>query len=107
LPKAGGKSMWAAAPAALVALALAGPARAGDGPVIYRQVCAACHATGVAGAPRLGDKEAWGTRLRAGRTAMVTSVLRGKGQMPPKGGNASLTDEDVKSALDFMLDQAR
>lgn len=107
MPQARWKKLCAAALAALAALALAGPAQASDGHVIYRQVCAACHATGVAGAPRLGDKEAWAARLRAGQRAMVTSVLRGKGQMPPKGGNASLTDEDVKSALEFMLEQAR
>ena len=75
--------------------------------MIYRQVCAACHATGVAGAPRLGDKSAWAARLRAGPPALFESVLRGKGQMPPKGGNASLPDEDAKSALEFMLEQVR
>lgn len=101
------KTLLTAALTAMVALALAGPARASDGPVIYRQVCAACHATGVAGAPRLGDREAWASRLRAGRPAMVNSVLRGKGQMPPKGGNVSLTDEDVKAALDFMMEMAK
>lgn len=105
--KADSGTLRAAALAALAALVLAEPARAGDGHVIYRQVCAACHATGVAGAPRLGDREAWGIRLRAGRAAMVTSVLRGKGQMPPKGGNVSLSDEDVKAALDYMLEMAR
>ena len=90
-----------------VLLAQGSLARAGDGPVIYRQVCAACHSAGVAGAPRLGDKAAWAARLRAGRTSMIESVMRGKGQMPPKGGNASLSDTDATSALDFMLEQAR
>ncbi len=82
-------------------------ARAADGRTIYRQVCAVCHATGVANAPKLGDKAAWASRLSAGRAAMVTSVLKGKGQMPPKGGNVSLSDDDVKAALDYMLGEAR
>lgn len=107
MPQALCRKLCAAALAALAALALGGPAGASEGPVIYRHVCAACHATGVAGAPRLGDKGAWAPRLAAGRAAMLTSVLRGKGQMPPKGGNASLTDEDVKTALDYMLEMAR
>ncbi len=92
---------------ALGALLCAGAAQGSDGHVIYRQVCAACHATGVAGAPRVGDKEAWASRLRAGRPSLVKSVMRGKGQMPPKGGNVSLSDEDATAALDYMLDQAR
>ncbi len=87
--------------------ALPSAARAADGRTIYRQVCAVCHANGVANAPKLGDKAAWASRLSAGRAAMVTSVLKGKGQMPPKGGNVSLSDDDVKAALDYMLGEAR
>ena len=82
-------------------------ALAADGKTVYTQICAACHATGVADAPRLGDKSAWAPRVSKGRDAMIASVLKGKGAMPPKGGNASLTDEDAKSAMDFMLGQAK
>ena len=71
------------------------------------KTCAACHATGVAGAPKLGDKSAWAPRLAGGRDGLLTAVLKGKGAMPPKGGNASLSDADAKSAVEFMLSQVR
>ncbi len=82
-------------------------AMAADGKVIYAQTCAQCHANGVAGAPRTGDKAAWVQRLAVGRDTMLTTVLRGRGAMPPKGGNASLSDADAKSAMDYMLSQTK
>ena len=78
-----------------------------DGKTVYTQTCAACHAAGVAGAPKMGDKGAWGPRIGGGRDALIVSVLKGKGAMPPKGGNASLSDEDVKSAVDYLVGQAK
>lgn len=78
-----------------------------DGKTVYAQVCAACHTAGVAGAPKLGDREAWAPRARLGRNALTVSVLKGKGGMPPKGGNASISDEDARSAMDYMLGQAK
>ena len=95
--------------AALVGLMLliAAPAFAADGKTVYTQVCAACHAAGVAGAPRLGDKAAWAPRMSNSREAMIVSVLKGKGVMPPKGGNASLTDGDARAAMDYMLSQVK
>lgn len=91
---------------ALLVVGAAG-AQAQSGKAVYDKACVACHAAGVANAPKLGDKAAWASRLSAGRAAMVTSVLKGKGQMPPKGGNVSLSDDDVKAALDYMLGEAR
>jgi len=93
--------------AALVGLMLliAAPAFAADGKTIYIQVCAACHTTGVAGAPKLGDKSAWTPRMSNSREVMIVTVLKGKGVMPPKGGNASLTDSDARAAMDYMLSQ--
>ena len=90
---------------ATVALALfaAGTARAADGMRVYLRACAACHSAGNSGAPRLGDNRAWAQRQEAGADVLDASVLRGKGAMPPKGGNASLTDEDVRAALAYML----
>jgi len=81
----------------------AGAAVAADGKALYTQTCAACHASGVAGAPKLGDKAAWVSRVAAGNQALLASVLKGKGAMPPKGGNASLSDEDAKAAVDYMV----
>ena len=69
--------------------------------------CMACHATGVAGAPKLGDKAAWAPRIKQGMDTLVQSALKGKGAMPPKGGNASLSDADVRAAIEFMVSQAK
>jgi cytochrome c5 len=89
----------AAAPAAAAA---APPAAAADGKKVYDTACFACHATGAAGAPKLGDKSAWAPRLASGTTALYQSSLKGKGAMPPKGGNAALSDAEVKAAVDYM-----
>lgn len=93
---------------AAVSALLAHPgAMARDGKVIYAQNCARCHANGVAGARRAEDKAAWAHRLAQGRETMLTTVLRGKGAMPPKGGNASLSDAEAKAAVDHMLSTAK
>lgn len=87
-------------------LLIASQAFAG-GKEVYESTCAACHATGAAGAPKVGDKAAWAPRLATGPAAMHTSALKGKGVMPPKGGNAGLSDADVIAAADFMIGQAK
>jgi len=93
---------------AAVGAVLAHPgAIARDGKVIYAQNCARCHTNGVAGARKADDKAAWTQRLTQDREAILTSVLRGKGAMPPKGGNASLSDAEAKAAADHMLNRAR
>jgi cytochrome c5 len=90
---------------ALMVVAMGASASGGvkDGKAVYTQTCAACHASGVAGAPKLGDRVAWAERLKAGEGGLITSVLKGKGAMPPKGGNASLSDADVRAAVDYMI----
>jgi cytochrome c5 len=88
------------------ALGLTVNAVADEGGDVYRQACAVCHAVGVAGAPgtpRLGVRMDWAGRLAGGKPELLRSVLRGKGAMPPKGGDASLSDAQAKSALDYML----
>jgi cytochrome c5 len=107
---AGGAPAPAPAKAPEKAAAAPAPAAApaGDkGKKIYAQSCAACHATGAANAPKFGDKSAWGPRIAAGKPALYASALKGKGAMPPKGGNAGLADDDVKAAVDYMVSQAR
>ncbi|MCF6191489.1 MAG: c-type cytochrome [Cocleimonas sp.] len=74
---------------------------------IYNTACFACHATGVAGSPKLGDKEAWAPRIATGMEALYTTSLNGKGAMPPKGGNMALEDDDVKAAVDYMVNAAK
>lgn len=101
----------AAAPAAAAApVTAAAPAAAGDsgkGKSVYESSCAACHAAGVAGAPKTGDKAAWAPRLKAGKDALYASVTKGKGAMPPKGGNASLSEADLKAAVDYLTGLAK
>jgi cytochrome c5 len=83
------------------------PGLALDGRTVYVQACAACHAAGVAGAPRLGDRLAWEPRLRAGVEGLLAAVLKGKGAMPPKGGNANVSDADARAAVEYMIGAAR
>jgi cytochrome c5 len=96
----------AAQPQAAPAAAAAPVAKGGDaakGKPVYDTACVACHGTGVAGAPKAGDKAAWGPRLKAGADALHASALKGKGAMPPKGGNPALPDADVSAAVDYMI----
>jgi cytochrome c oxidase subunit 2 len=85
----------------------AAPAKAADGKSTYDTVCTACHSTGAAGAPKFGDKAAWAPRLKAGKDALYASALKGKGAMPPKGGNTALPDDAVKAAVDYMTAAAK
>ena len=78
-----------------------------DGKATYDKVCSVCHASGVANAPKFGDKTAWEPRIKAGSDALVNSVLKGKGTMPPKGGNNALGEADIKAAVEFMVNQAK
>ena len=69
---------------------------------VYEATCAACHATGVAGAPRTGDAAAWEARFDKGINALYASAIKGTGAMPPKGGNPSLTDAQVMAAVNYI-----
>jgi cytochrome c5 len=89
----------AAAPAAPQAQAVAA---AGGGEALYKQACAACHMTGAANAPKLGDKAAWAPRLAQGVPALVQNAIKGKGAMPPKGGSTA-PDADVRAAVEYMV----
>jgi cytochrome c5 len=93
-----------ATPTATAAAPAAGKA---DGKKIYDSTCVACHAAGVAGAPKFGDKAAWAPRIKSGIDALYASALKGKAAMPAKGGNASLTDADVKAAVDYIVAAAK
>lgn len=81
----------------------ASTADAGKGRTVYQASCAACHATGAAGAPKLGDGADWKPRLGAGAGALQASALKGKGAMPPKGGAAAASDAEIKVAVDYMV----
>jgi cytochrome c5 len=97
----------AAAPAKPAAVAAAGKPAAADGKAVYDKVCVACHQVSVAGSPRLGDKEAWAPRIKAGMDSLMQSVIKGKGAMPPRAGNPALSDAEVRAAVEFMVGQAK
>ncbi len=86
----------------------AGPA-AGDGPrdgkAVYNAVCQTCHASGLLGSPMLGDAGAWGPRIAKGKDTLYTHAINGFNAMPAKGG-ADIPDEEVQSAVDYMIDEA-
>lgn len=94
-------------PVAQVAFQKAAPAAASgaprDGATVYNSVCMACHASGAAGAPKAGDKAAWAPRLGKGTAELVKSVVGGKGAMPPKGGGADLSEDEIKAAVEHLL----
>ncbi len=77
------------------------------GQQVYQKSCQACHAMGVAGAPKLGDKAAWAPRIATGMDALYASSINGKGIMPPKGACASCSNDDVKAAVEYMVSQSK
>ena len=91
----------AAAPAPVAA------ADGGKGADVFKKTCAMCHQTGVAGAPKLGDKADWGPRIAQGNDTLYKHATEGfngaKGAMPAKGGNPALKDDEVKEIVDFMV----
>jgi len=74
-----------------------------DGKKVYESTCIACHGAGVANAPKFGDKKAWAEHLMHGTEHLYENALKGKGAMPPRGGGLTLSDADVKAAVDYML----
>ena len=82
-------------------------APAANGKAVFDANCQACHGTGLPGVPKLGDKAAWAPRIGTGMAALHASALKGKGAMPAKGGNLTLSDDAVKAAVDYMIAQAK
>jgi cytochrome c5 len=78
-----------------------------DGKKIYDTKCSVCHASGVAGAPKFGDKAAWEPRIATGMDAMLAVATTGKGAMPPKGTCMDCSDDDLKAAIQYMVDAAK
>lgn len=76
------------------------------GQEIYDKYCVACHATGAAGSPKLGDKEAWKTRVAQGKETLYKHALQGFKLMPPKGACMTCSDNDIKSAVDYLVKES-
>jgi len=93
--------------------AVAAPAAAENtaGKSVYGKVCAMCHAAGVAGAPKPGDKADWAPRIAQGNDTLYKHAIDGftgsKGQMPARGASTTLKDDEVKAAVDYMVAQSR
>ena len=113
--EASGTAGSGSTPAVPVASAPApAPAAAAENTVgksVFGKTCSMCHAAGVAGAPKPGDKADWGPRIAQGKDVLYKHAIEGftgaKGMMPARGGGASLSDDEVKAAVDFMADQSR
>lgn len=74
------------------------------GKAVYQRYCYACHQAGIADAPKLGDKDAWASRLTKSRAELVDNVIRGMAPgMPPRAGCGTCTDEELAAAVDFMV----
>ena len=89
-----------AAAAAPVAVA------SGNGEALYKQTCVACHGSGVAGAPKFGDKAAWAPRIKTGMETLYTAAIKGLNAMPPRGGSTA-SDADLHAAVDYMVSAAK
>lgn len=80
------------------------------GKSLYTKSCALCHAAGVSGAPKPGDKADWAPRIAQGMEVLDKHAIEGftgsKGQMPPRGGSTA-SDDEVKAAVKYMVDQSR
>jgi len=77
-----------------------------DGYTVYSRFCVMCHKTGMNGAPKYGNKEAWGPRIAQGKETLYHAAINGLRAMPPKGGIAGLYDSEVKDAVDYMVKAA-
>ena len=101
----GARARWRDLALALaLTVAAAAPVLAQEnGKAVYDAQCAMCHVPGLANAPKFGDKAAWAPRLATGHDALLAAVLKGKGAMPPRGGNPKLTDAQAQAALDHLL----
>ena len=104
----------AAAPAAPVAAPAPAPVEVAENAVgkkVYGSVCSLCHAAGVAGSPKPGDKADWGPRIAQGNDVLYKHAIGGftgaKGMMPAKGGGVNLTEDEVKAAVDHMVSLSR
>ena len=95
------------APAGGMAATAAADAGPVDGAAVYQQACFSCHASGVAGAPKLGDADGWAPRIAQGVEVLHQHSLQGIRAMPPKGGFMNLSDAQVRAAADYMIDQVK
>ncbi|SRR5690606_17734483 len=76
------------------------------GEKLYKSACIACHAAGVAGAPKVGDKAAWAKVTEKGMDAVMQITINGKGAMPPRGASTA-DDATLRAAVEYMIAQSQ
>jgi len=100
----------AAEQAAAAPVAVAASDEEPDGETVYNSSCVACHGSGAGGAPKLGDEADWEKRLGQGFEVLIEHAIQGyqgeAGLMPARGGNASLSDEEVAAAVEYIIDES-
>jgi len=102
-----GESSPAPAPAAAAAAEPAAAAGPRSGEQVYTASCAACHGTGVAGAPKFGDAAAWAPRAAKGIDGLLASATNGLNAMPPRGTCMDCSDDELKAAIEYMVSNSR
>ena len=94
-------------PVAQVVVATANSAHVDKGgEEVVKAVCSACHAAGLMGSPKIGDKSMWGPRIKQGYETLVSHAIAGIRMMPARGGNPDLTDGEIANAVAYMANQA-
>jgi cytochrome c5 len=93
------------APAEAAVVETAAAAKSGED--IYNGSCMGCHATGAAGAPKLGDAAAWAPRIAAGMDSVVANAINGLNAMPPKGLCMTCSDDDLKAVVEYMVNNSQ
>jgi len=78
-----------------------------SGEKLYRSACVVCHSTGVANAPKLGDKAAWAPIIAQGMDTILANTIKGKGAMPPRGGANNADDVSLRAAVEYMVKSAQ
>ena len=99
----------AAEPAALAPAAseTAAASSARSGEEIFNSTCTACHSTGAAGAPKVGDKEAWAPRIATGMDTMLEVAIKGRNAMPPRGTCGNCSDDELKATIEYMVSKSQ
>lgn len=107
--KPAGEVVLGEAPPPAPAPAPGGSAPAGpvDGKAVYEKACTACHGAGIMNSPKTGDKAAWAPRIAQGKSTLYEHAIKGIRMMPAKGGNAALSDTEVKAAVDYLVGLAK
>ena len=92
-------------PAAAAVVAVAAKAKSGE--EVYNGACVACHGAGIAGAPKTGDKAIWAPRIAQGMNVLYEHAIKGFKAMPAKGGQAALSDDEVKASVDYQVAKSK